>query len=364
MYRLYKPALFTSGLFLIVFLLTACKHKIDASDKPKANPPVIVDAMIASTKPLSNIIEATGSVVANEYVELHPEASGRLTYLNIPDGKFVQQGTVLAIVNNADLKAQIDKSKVQLDLAEKTEERYKQLLAVSGINQSDYDAALNTVNGYKADVQYNQALYDKTILRAPFSGVIGLREVSLGAYVSSTTLIATLQQLDKVKIDFTIPEEYGTTITPGAIVEVETDATKQTRSKAIVEAVEPQINQDSRNVTVRAILQNVKVSPGGFVKVYINAGVDQHSIMVPSNSLIPDDKNNQIVLVKGGNAKFVNVTTGVRKANNVEILDGVHVGDTIVVTGVLFARPKAPLKVRSIKTLDQFATLNNNVSPE
>jgi len=347
-----------------IFFCFACKSKVDSTNAPKAAPPPIVDVLITSSQTISNQVEANGTVVANEYVELHPEASGRLIYLNVPEGKYVTAGTIIARVNDADLKAQVEKSKVQLDLAQKTEERYKQLLAVNGINQSDYDAALNTVNGYKADIDYNQALLEKTVLKAPFNGIMGLRQVSIGAYVSPTTLIATLQQLDKIKIDFTLPEEYNSIIKKGAFVDVELDASKQTKAKAQIIAVEPQINQASRNLMIRAVLQNTKANPGGFVKVSINAGVDKKAIMVPTNSLIPDDKNNQIILVKDGKAVFVNVKTGVRKANNVEITSGVKEGDTVVVTGVLFARPKLPLQVRSAKTLEQFAALNGNNGTE
>jgi len=346
------------ALFICLFLF-ACKNKIDSTLAPKAAPPE-VDVLIASAQSINNEIEANGTVVANEYVELHPEASGRLIYLNVPEGQYVAAGTIIARVNDADLKAQVEKSKVLLDLAQKTEYRYKQLLAANGINQSDYDAALNTVNGYKADIEYNQALLDKTVLKAPFGGVMGLRQVSLGAYVSPTTLIATLQQLEKIKIDFTLPDQYNSIIKKGAFVDVELDASKSIKNKAQIIAIEPQVNQSSRNIVVRAVLQNAKANPGGFVKVRINAGIDKKAIMIPTNSIIPDDKNNQVILVKNGKAAFVNVKTGIRKANNVEITEGVKIGDTVVVTGVLFARPKFELHVRNVKTLDQFAALNNN----
>lgn len=351
-------------LFAALALSFSCKNKVDPAGAPKSVPPPVVDVLVASSQTITNEIEANGTVVANEYVELHPEASGRLIYLNVPEGKYIEAGTVIARVNDADLKAQVEKSKVQYELAKKTEERYRQLLAVNGINQSDYDAALNAENGFKADIDYNQALLEKTVLKAPFNGVMGLRQVSLGAYVSPSTLIATLQQLDKIKIDFTVPEAYHSIIKKGAYVDVELNESKQTRVKAEVIALEPQINQASRNLVVRAVLQGAKANPGGFAKVRINAGVDKKVIMVPTNSLIPDDKNNQIILVKNGKAYFVNVKTGQRKANNVEITSGVNEGDTVVVTGVLFARSKLPLQVRSSKTLEQFAALNGNNANE
>jgi membrane fusion protein (multidrug efflux system) len=355
-----------TGIFIIVTcFFISCKSKTDESQSSKTlSAPPVVDVVVANMQTIDDIIDANGTVVANEYVELHPEASGRLTYIDVPEGKFISAGTIIARVNDADLKAQIEKSKVQLDLAQKTEDRYKKLLAVNGINQSDYDASLNTVNGYKADIDYNQALLDKTVLRAPFSGIMGLRQVSLGAYVSPTTLIATLQQLEKIKIDFTLPEVYDAVLKKGALVDVELDAIKKIHAKAEIIAVEPQVNQNSRNLTVRAILQNTKANPGTFVKVSINAGVNKKAIMIPTNSLIPDDKNNQAIVVKDGKAVFVNVKTGVRKANNVEITSGISAGDTVVVTGVLFARAKNPVSIRSVKTLEEFAALNNNTNNE
>jgi membrane fusion protein, multidrug efflux system len=353
-----KQVLRNFGIIIPGFFLFACSQKTDTS-KQKTSPPIIVDALIATAKPVSNTLEVNGTVVANEYVELHPEASGRLTYLYVPEGKLIKKGTLIAKLNNADLQAQVDKSKVALDLAEKTEQRDKQLLAVNGLNQSDYDAALNIVNGFKADIEYNQALLDKTILKAPFDGYIGLRQVSIGAYVTPATLIATLLQLDKIKIDFTIPEDYSSTVKVGGTVDVNMGENGQTRKAKII-AIEPEVNLSTRNITVRAILENSKANPGTFAKVILHSGLNKSAIMIPTNALIPDDKNNQVVIVKNGTAVFSNVSTGIRLSNNVEITAGIKPGDTIVVTGVLFARPKAPLQVRNTRTLEEFAALNNN----
>ena len=261
-----------SSLSIIFLAVTvaSCKSK-PSVPKQKANPPVIVDVMVASLEKVDNTIEASGTVIANENVELHPDGSGILTYLNIPEGKYVTKGTVLARINSADLAAQYQKSKVQLDLAQKTEERLRKLLSVSGINQSDYDVALNQVNSIKADMAYTQTLIDKTIIRAPFDGTLGLRQVSPGAYVTQTTVIATLQQLGKVKIDFTLPEQYSNLVKVGGIVDVEVDAANQVRQRAMIIAIEPQANEQTRNLIVRAVLQGNPANPGAFVKVYVGA---------------------------------------------------------------------------------------------
>lgn len=342
---------------LSLLLITACKSKKEAPKEiiaPKT-PPVVVDVIITGLQDIHSTIEANGTVVANEYVELHSEVNGRLTYLNIPEGSTIQQGTVVAKINDADLQAQMNKSKVALEMAIKNEERLKKLISVNYINQADYDIALNAVNGYKADIAYYQSLIDKTVIKAPFSGIVGLKQVSPGAYLTPATVIVTIQQVDKVKIDFTIPEEYSSLIKKGNLVEIVVDANKQIKKKAIIIATEPQVSQNTRNLKVRALLQDGKANPGAFVKVLLAANNEQKGIFVPTNSIIPDDKNKILVLVKNGKAAFTNIETGSRQANNIEVTKGLQIGDSVVVTGVLFAKPKAILKVRKVKTLEQLA---------
>ena len=341
---------------LVLLVMVSCKNsKGDPpADKQKKGPSeTIVDVMVAQSQTISSQVEANGTVVANEYVELRPETSGRLVYLYVPEGNLVKKGTVIARINDADLQAQLNKTKVLLDLAQKNEERLAKLLKVNGVNLSDYDAALSTVNGYKADLVYTQSLIDKTVIKAPFDGMIGLRQVSLGAYLSPAITVATMQQLDKIRIDFTLPEEYSRLIQKGNTVDVTVDATRQTKTKARIIATEPQVDQNTRNLKVRALLDGGKVNPGAFVKVVVQSGTDTKAIMVPANAIIQDDRRKQLIQVKNGKANFITVETGVTQADFVEITNGVKQGDTNVVTGVLFARPQSPLKVRSVKTLEQ-----------
>ncbi|MGI8951165.1 MAG: efflux RND transporter periplasmic adaptor subunit [Chitinophagaceae bacterium] len=344
-------------VFCVLFF--SCKSKKDPPLK-KDNAPVIVDVIVAQPTTIKNTLEANGTVVANEYVELHPEISGRITYLNVPEGSYIQQGTLLARINDADLRATLNKSQVALDLAQQTEQRLRTLLNIKGVNQADYDAALNQVNSIKSDIEYTQAQIDKTYIKAPFSGVIGLRQVSIGAYVNPADIIATIQQMSKIKVDFTLPEEYGNIIKKGAAVDVQVDAANQQKTKAIIVATEPAADINTRNIKVRAILQSGKPNAGAFVKVFINAGENSKAILVPTNALILGDIHDQLIVVKNGKANFVNVQTGVRQASNVEITKGVNAGDSVVITGVLFARPKSNLKVRSVKTLQQLSADSTN----
>ena len=343
-------------LFIVTAVISvislSCEEKKE-TPKRKADPPAVVDVIVASTQPVSNVLEVNGTVVANEYVELHPEVNGRLTYLNVPEGKFIQEGALIARIYDADLRAQVEKSKVALQLAIKTEERLKTLLSISGVNQADYDAALNAVNSYKADIAYTEALIAKTYIKAPFSGIVGLRQVSNGAYVSPSTVIATIQQVSKLKIDFTLPEEYSNVIVKGEKLDVQLDAATDTRAKATIIATEPRVDVTTRNLKVRALLENAESNAGAFVKVFVNARKNAKAVMVPTNCIIPSDVNKQLIVVRNNKADFVNVQTGIREANNVEITEGVNVGDSVVVTGVLFARPGSVLHVRGVKRLDQ-----------
>jgi membrane fusion protein (multidrug efflux system) len=280
-------------------------------------------------------------------IELHPEISGRLTYLNIPDGSAVQKGTVLAKINDADLQAQLEQQKIQRDLAVKTEKRLKELLKVNGINQSDYDAALSQVNQINANIKVLDAQIDKAVVRAAFSGKLGLRMVSPGAYVTPQTLLGTLQESDNIKIDFTVPEFYANLIKVGNTVNIVTNDSDD-KVPAVISAIEPQINVGTRNIKVRARLKSGNINPGTFVKVLLNK--DEEGIIVPSNAIIPDASSNQVIVIKNRKAVFVKVETGIRNADGVEISGGVNPGDSIVVSGVLFVRPNTNVKIRNVKT--------------
>lgn len=344
-------------LFPLILLLNvvaiSCKGKKDDAKKNEKTLPPIVDVIVVTPQTIPNTLEANGSVVAGEFVEVRPEIGGRLTYLNVAEGSRIARGSVIARINDADLKAQLNKVKVQLDLAEITVERYKKLLDIQGINRAEYDVALNQVNSFKADIGIIKANIAKTVVRAPFTGLVGLRQVSNGAIVSPTTVLATLQQMGKVRIDFTLPEMYSNILKTGNSVAVETDARGGVKSRATIIAIEPQISTTTRNVMVRARLrEGAQVNPGSFIKVYVDAG-ENNGMMIPANSIIPDARAKQVVVVKSGKAKFVDVQTGVRQEGAVQVTSGLNAGDSVVVSGVLFARPDAPVAVRSVKKLKE-----------
>ena len=337
------------GTLTICSLLLACTGK--KKDQIAAEKPAVpVEVIVASTEDIDNMLEVNGSVLANEMAELHPEVSGRLIYLNLPDGSNVKQGTILARVNDADLQAQLEQQKTQLDLANKTLKRLSDLLKINGVNQADYDAALSQVNNIQANIKVINAQIDKTVIRAPFSGELGIRMVSPGAYVTPQTLIGSIHQTDKVKIDFTVPETFSSLLIKGNNVKIQNNGMPEMMD-ATIAAIEPQINTVSRNIKVRAMLKKGLIQPGSFVKVYLEQ--NRKGIMVPTNAVIPDALSNQVVVVRKNRATFVNVETGLRNANLVELTSGIKSGDSIIVSGMLFVRPKAAVKVMRVKSVKE-----------
>lgn len=334
-----------------ILLLSACvssNAKKDAG-KNKNSGPVTVDVSIAKTTVYANLIEANGTVMASEYVELKPEVAGRITFLNIKEGLMVQEGALLAKLNDEDLQAQLKKYKAQLQLAKINESRLNVILKAEGLNQSDYDAALQQVNNIEADIAYTQALINKTEIRAPFSGVIGLRNVSKGAFVSQTSVLATIQQVQSLKVDFVLPETYASAVYQGKKVEVVNDLGKH--FDATISGVEPQVNTATRNLKIRALVsvQTKELSPGAFVRVVFNEGESKPRIFVPSNCIIPETRYKKLAVIKNNAVEMTVIETGVRTGDNVEVISGIEVGDTFAINGILFLKPGSDIKVRNVK---------------
>ena len=338
-------------------LLAACHSKPDEAkgggkdkDGKKNNGPALVDVLIARPSSVSDSVEANGTVVANDFVELHPEVSGRLTDLSVNEGRRVTKGTIIARINDADLRAQLQKTTAVLKVSQLSVSRLEKLLKVQGVNQADYDLAVSQVASGQADAAYTQAMIAKTVVRAPFTGVLGLRQVSPGAYVTPTTIIATLQADNKLKVDFTLPEAYNSLVQPGSKVTVNFAGSPPRRYTATVLALESQINQTTRNLTVRAMLPaGTQVSPGTFARVQVPTGAARRNVLLPTNAIMPGDKSDQVVLVKHGKAVMQNVKTGDRQEDKISVVSGLATGDSVVTNGVLFTQPGKPVKVRSAK---------------
>lgn len=310
-----------------------------------------INGFVVVSQRLKEDIVSSGSLLAAEQVDIYPEISARITQLNIREGQPVTKGALLVKLFDADLRAQLQKLQAQADNARRTEDRNKQLLARGGISQQEYDIVTTNLRSSLADIDLVRANLQRTEIRAPFSGVIGLRNVSAGAVVSPGTLIARLQQITSLKLDFSIPEKYGQSVRNGSPISFSVDGSREP-SQGVVYAIEPGVEEQTRNLRIRARVNNTtaKFRPGTFARVTLTIQNEQ-SLVVPTQAVIPQTRTNQVIVVKNGKAVFKDVKTGLRTAGSIQILSGVQAGDTVATTGLLFLKPDAPVKIGRVITL-------------
>jgi|688.fasta_scaffold25506_3 membrane fusion protein (multidrug efflux system) len=348
-----KRTVFIATMALLT--LFSCKSKKDAAPPPGQGPgapvPVIsVEGLVVKTSSINEVVEASGTILANEATEIRPEISGRITQLNIREGAVVPKGSLLVKIYDADLQAQLNKLLVQLQIAEKTEERQKELLKIGGIAQQDYDLSTLQVSNIKADIELTRVNISKTEIRAPYNGRLGLKSISPGAYISPTTLITTITQMNQMKIEFSVPEKYSAQINNGLTLDFMLDGSTKSY-KANVLAREGSVDQNTRNLRIRAVVQGGAdqfLVPGTFAKVRMILGENRNAIMIPSNAVIPQARNKQVALYRGGMASMIDIDTGIRDSSNVQVLSGLKSGDTLVTSGLLFIKPGTKLKLSKI----------------
>lgn len=311
--------------------------------------PLAIEGFVVKTSNVTGVIQASGTVVADNETVLYPETSGRVVQMSIPEGKAVSKGTLLMKIFDADLQAQLNKINAQIELAKETEQRLSQLLKVNGVARQEYDQAVLQINVLKADADLIRVQIGKTELRAPFDGVVGLRQLSEGAYVSAQTPVCTIRTTSNLKLDFSVPEKYGSQINSGMLVSFKIEGDTTSYSANVV-ATEQSVEVETRNLNVRAIVagNNRKILPGAFAEVNVILGSKTDALMIPSQCIIPQARNKVVIVSRAGKATFVPIKTGIREEAMVEITSGLQVGDTIATTGILFLRPEVPLTFSKI----------------
>lgn len=303
-------------------------------------PPLRVTVMTAATAPLIEVISATGTIRATEGVDLQAETNGRVTALTFNEGARVHRGDLLVKLNDADLRATLLRASVRRDLAEAKERRFVKLVQVGNVTTEDYDNARSDLDVQRAEVAIIEAQIAKTEIRAPFDGVIGLRYVSEGAFVNATARIATLQSLDEVKLDFSVPEKYASRIHPGNAVTF-TVPGDSTRHQARITAFDPRIDAATRTVLVRAVCPNPggALLPGGFANVEVTLAEIADAILVPNIAVIPGVSDKNVFVMAGGKAARRAVQTGTRSEESVQITAGLKPGEVVITSGLQQLRP-------------------------
>lgn len=318
-------------------------------DGKKKNGPVPVKVMIVKDTAVTNNIDLTGTIDPNEKVNLVSQTAGNITGIYFQEGSHVSKGQVLVKVYNADLVAGLKQNQYQITLAQQNEYRNKVLLQKEAVSQQEYDTSLSNYNSLKAQGDVIKAQITKTEIRAPFSGVIGLRNVSPGGYLSPLTSIAVLVNTNPMKLTFSVPERYQQLIKTGSKVSFNIASSRENFT-AVVYAIEPSIDPTSRGITVRAKAANPKnlITAGGFAKINLTLDQIRKTIMVPTECVIPDLKASKVYIAHNGTAVAVPVKTDMRTDTKIEVVDGLKAGDSLIVSGLIQMRPKVPLKITKV----------------
>ena len=353
-----KLSLYSLSVFcLAAVFATSCsserkKEVTVAQNNPARRSTPKVDAFIVKTQAISESLEVPGTLVADEATEIHPEVSGRIINLNIREGAQVNKGALIAKLYDADLQAQRRKLEVQLKIAQQTEERYNQLQKIGGISKQDYDVTALDVSNLRADLDIIRTSIAKTEIRAPFSGKLGLKAVSIGAYVTPQSVITSIQKTSGLRIDFSVPEKYTSQLKKGQFVNFTVEGSGRNYS-AVIQATESGIAETTRTLTVRALVKGDQTGlvPGGFAKVKMQFDSNPSALMIPTQAIIPQARGKKLALFKGGTAEFVDVTTGIRDSSNVQITSGLNKGDTVIVTGLLSVKPDSKVQLNKIVNL-------------
>jgi membrane fusion protein (multidrug efflux system) len=306
-----------------------------AAGKGKGGRQLEVNTMVLRPETVARRIQSSGTVMAREEVDLRSETDGRVTGIHFREGTPVRKGALLVKVNDAELRAQLRQVEHRVKLAEEREARQRALLERQAVSQEEYDVALQERNSLLAERDLLRARLDKTEIRAPFDGVVGLKSVSVGSYVSPGTRIAGFVSVDPLRVDFSIPEQYFSQVKAGDSLSLTVDGLKEA-VKGVVHAVEPKVDPATRMLRIRAECPNEKglIPPGASARVDLPLRASEGVIMAPSQAVLPDIRGQKVMLYKGGKARSVPVTAGFRTEDRVQI-DGVSPGDTLITSGLV-----------------------------
>lgn len=315
--------------------------------KPKGSVPVAVNYFVAKPSAFSNNIFTTGKIGAFNQIDIVPEIAGKITNIYFKEGETVGKGTLLVKLNDADLQAQLLKTKTQLKLAEQKSGRLSKLFDIKGVSQEEVDVQNNEVLALKSDEAFISAQIAKTNITAPFSGVIGLKNSSEGSFVNNANPIVSLVQLKPLYVEFSIPEKYSDLLKREMKIDFSTDNKGVSETyTASVYAIEPRVDETTKTIKARAQYTGSRdLFPGSFVKVYVNLGEVNNAIMVPTQCVIPTLKGQKVFVVKNGVACEEQVKIGLRTDEKLQILEGVAAGDTLVTTGLMSVKKGSGLKL-------------------
>ena len=319
-----------------------------ATAPPQATP---VKATVVSLRSLGEEINVSGSAVASDEVTISAEVPGTIAEIAFREGTVVNKGDLLIRLDNTELKAQLDRLRVQANLNKKIADRLKGLYDRQGVSLQDYEVAVAEHEKSLAEIAVVETQLAKREIRAPFRGKLGLKQVSVGAYAAPGAPIVSLVSYDPLKVEFSVPEKYSTRIGPGTPVSVEVGYLEKSLTGK-VEASDPVIDPATRTWKLRAAVSNPdgKVLPGAFARVLVRLQEFEATVVVPTEAIIPELGGKKVFVAKEGFARAVSVTTGIRQESMIQITGGLEEGDTVITTGILQIRDGSPVDITELVT--------------
>lgn len=302
---------------------------------PPARARVAVETIEVVPTTLSERLNAVGSLVSKDSVMLRPEVAGRIREIRFTEGQSVKKGDLLIRLDDDIARAELAQAQANHGLARSKFQRASELQRQGFISAQGRDEATNTLQVERANVELAQARIAKAALHAPFDGEIGLRNVSVGDYVTAGQDLVTLQAIQQLKVDFRIPEIYLSRIAPGQKLRVMMDAFPNRNWEAEVAAISPLVDVGGRALVMRALVDNTDgtLRPGMFARVNLLLS-QSTALMVPETALLPRGGSQYVFRIDNGVAHEVEVTVGMRREGMVEIVKGVEAGAHVVTAGL------------------------------
>ena len=322
------------------------------SDKPSAGaaaakPPTPVRAAAVSIGAADSEVSAVGTLIAAEAVTIRPEVAGRVVELHIKEGQAVRKGAKLLALDQAELQAQLAGSTANAKTESQRYDRAKELRDKNFISQEALDVARGTMNRARSRQKQDEAMLSKTVILAPFSGVLGLRQISEGAYLKAGEDIVRLESINSLKMDFRVPEVYAPKIKAGQQVQIKVDAYPTEIFRGKIYALEPSMDDKTRTVVARAEVPNpdAKLKPGMFARVNVLLETRSNALWVPEQAMWPQGRDTFVYKVVEGKAMLTKVEIGLRRPGDVEIISGLTPDDIIVTDGQMKLKDGAPVSV-------------------
>lgn len=344
---IYALIIIVLGGFITYRVISNKKKNEESKKFGDKDRPTSVTGIVIKTSVFDNNLSLSGSIEANEQVEIHSEISGIVEGIYFSEGSNVKKGQVLFKVNDIELRAQLRQAQTKEGLAGENQRRAKLLLQKEAISQEEFDVANADYASAKAQTQLISAQIAKTSVKAPFSGKIGLRSISPGTYITPTVLVAKLVNTGKLKITFSIPEKYAAQVTSGSVIDFSVSGSDKTY-KAKIYAIEPEVEVATRTLKIRAIAENSegKLFPGTFADVKLPLNIVKDAIVIPSEAIVPIQDGKKVYIANMGKAKEIKIEAATRTDASVLILSGLKAGDTLITSGVMSLKDEAPIKVK------------------